>query len=64
MTEDNGIEAHEGRVPSRVVSKEVTDEDRRVAIEEARLETEPLFHLTDGHISHIRSEESIARRRA
>ena len=64
MTEDNGTEPHEGQVPSRVHSKNVTDEDRRAAIEEARLETKPLFHLTDGHISHIRSEESIARRRA
>lgn len=45
-------------VPSQVSSRQVTSEDRRVAIEEARRATKPLFHLTPGHISHIRSEEA------
>ncbi|MCY3805583.1 MAG: hypothetical protein OXG55_16700 [bacterium] len=51
-------ESSERGVPSQVRSREVTSEDRRVAIEEARRATKPLFHLTDGHISHIRNEEA------
>ena len=63
MTKDNEVETSAGGVPSRVFSKKMTKEDWRVAIEEARFETDFLFHLTDGHISHIRNEESRARRR-
>lgn len=59
MSDTKGIEgAAERGVPSQVRSREVTSEDRRAAIEEARRATKPLFHLTDGHISHIRNEES------
>lgn len=59
MSDTNRIdEPSEGGVPSQVRSRAVTSEDRRVAIEEARRETKPLFHLTDGHISHIRNEEA------
>ena len=63
MAEDNENESSVGGVPSRVFSKKVTKEDWRAAIEEARFETDFLFHLTDGHISHIRNEESRTRRR-
>lgn len=61
MTDDPRAEPSAGGVPSQVSSREVTEEDRRAAIEEARRETKPLFHLTDGHISHIRNEEAKAR---
>ncbi len=59
MSDTKGInEPSERGVPSQVRSREVTSEDRRVAIEEARRETKPLFHLTAGHVAHIRHEEA------
>ena len=60
MTDERAKEST-GGVPSRIHSREVTEEDRRAAIEAARREQKPLFHLTDGHISHIRSEEAKSR---
>lgn len=59
MSDTKGIkEPSERGVPSRASSREVTSEDRRVAIEEARRAAKPLFHLTDGHVAHIRNEEA------
>ena len=38
---------------SGVVSRPITPEDRRSAIEHALRRTRPVFHLTEGQVEHI-----------
>ena len=42
-----------GRKAGRTMSRAITPEDRRDAIEHALRRTEPAFHLTDGQVDHI-----------
>lgn len=35
------------------ISRPITDEDRRAAIEHALRRTKPIFHLTEGQVEHI-----------
>lgn len=38
---------------SSTVSRPITPEDRREAIEHALKRTKPIFHLTEGQVEHI-----------
>lgn len=42
-----------GRKAGRTMSRAITPEDRRDAIERALRRTEPVFHLTEGQVAHI-----------
>ncbi len=42
-----------GRKAGRTVSRAITPEDRRDAIEHALRRTKPVFHLTEGQVAHI-----------
>lgn len=41
------------RKDGNTVSRPITPEDRRDAIEHALKRTEPIFHLTEGQVEHI-----------
>ena len=60
---NNKAKTSPGGVPSRSSSRKVTPEDERRAIEQMRRETPFRFHLTDGHISHIRKVEAATKTR-
>lgn len=40
-------------MPSNTLSRPITPEDRRSAIEHALRRTMPVFHLTEGQVEHI-----------
>ena len=40
-------------MPSNTLSRPITPEDRRSAIEHALRRTRPVFHLTEGQVEHI-----------
>ena len=41
------------RKDGNIVSRPITPEDRRDAIEHALRRTKPIFHLTEGQVDHI-----------
>lgn len=43
----------DGNEAGNTVSRPITPEDRRDAVEHALKRTKPIFHLTEGQVEHI-----------
>lgn len=47
------VEKRKGRKAGKTISRVITPEGRRDAIEHALRRTKPIFHLTEGQVDHI-----------